>query len=155
MANAQIEIEAKRQVLSEGAELLKNLVQLIDDKLIQEMIQTLVWLSAHCIGVELSVHPEQLRQLFAHIKNELPSLQADMLFAMHPDDVAWITQELGEREALDVHKILVADPSLSRGDFYLKGEHSELDGRVQTRLFTLFARYINKDNLITPIQPPG
>lgn len=152
MAQARDEINAKKQDLVQWGRLLKNPVQLIDNKLTQEIIQTVIWLSAHCIGIELSVNPEKLRELFTHIKDELPALQPDKVFAMHPDDIEWIKTEIGLTEIPGLQDILVADNSLSRGDFYLKSEHSELDGSVQTRLITLFSKYINKDNLITPIE---
>jgi len=153
LKKAKAEIDAKKQELIAWAKLLRDPVQLIDDKLIQELIQTIIWLSAHCIGIEISVAPEKLRELFKHIKDELPALQSDKMFAMHPDDIAWINKEIGVSEVPGLHEILVADPSLSRGDFYLKSEYSELDGRVKTRLITLFSQFINKDNLITPIEP--
>lgn len=152
LLQAQVEIDAKKQELIDWIKLIQKPIQLIDDKLIQELIQTLIWLSTHCIGVELSVNPDKLRQLFKKIKDELPSLQGDKVFAMHPDDVSWIKRELGISEIPNLQDILTVDPSLSRGDFYLKSEHSELDARIQTRLVTLFAKYINKDNLISPIK---
>ncbi|RUR10538.1 FliH/SctL family protein [Legionella sp. km772] len=152
LAKAKNEIEIKKKELIQWGKLLQMPVHLIDDRLTQELIQTIIWLSAHCIGIELSVHPEKLRELFSHIKDELPVLQADKVFAMHPDDIEWIKAEFGVSELPGLLDILVADPSLSRGDFYLKSEHSELDGRIQTRLITLFSKYINKDNLITPIE---
>jgi flagellar assembly protein FliH len=152
MEQAKAEITARKQELIKWGKLLQDPVQLIDDKLTQELIQTVVWLCTYCIGIELSVRPDQLRELLEHIKEELPSLQGNKLFAMHPDDIEWIKTEIGVTEIPGLLDILIADPSLSRGDFYLKSEHSELDGRIQTRLITLFAKYINKDNLITPIE---
>lgn len=152
LAQAKEDIDAKKQELIQWGKLLKNPVRLIDDRLTQEIMQTITWISAHCIGIELSVYPEKLRELFDHIKNELPALQPDKVFAMHPDDIEWIKTEIGVNEIPGLQDILEADPSLSRGDFYLKSDHSELDGRIQTRLITLFVKYINKDNLITPIE---
>ena len=154
MEQAKTEIENKKAELVTWIKLMQNPVQLLDDKLTQEMIETVVWLSQHCIGIELSVSPEKLRDLFNRIKEELPSLLGEKTFAMHPDDVNWVKAEIGVSEVPGLYEILVADPTLSRGDFYLKSEHSELDGRLHTRLITLFAKYIDKDNLIVPIQSP-
>lgn len=152
LQKAQTEIAEQKQELVQWVELLQKPVQFMDDKLTQEIIQTVIWLSQHCISVELSVNPEKLHQLLNQIKEELPSLQGNKVFAMHPDDVSWINDEIGEQLIPGLHNILVGDPSLSRGDFYLKSEHSELDGRIQTRFITLFSKYIDKDNLITPIE---
>ena len=126
-------------------------MRLIDDKVTQEMIQTIIWIAQYCIGVELSVSPEKLRDLFNGIKDELPSLQEDKVVAMNPDDLEWVKTKISISEVPGLHESLVGDPSLSRGDFYLKGEHTELDGRIHTRLVSLFAKYLNTDNLITAI----
>ncbi|KTD03516.1 polar flagellar assembly protein FliH [Fluoribacter gormanii] len=152
MQQAQADIDEKRKQFLRWFDLLQNPVKLLDEQVTQEIIQTVIWLSQHCIGVELSVNPEQLKNLLNAIKLELPSLHANKIFAMHPDDVAWVKSEFGEKEIPGLQEILVADPLLSRGDFYLKGEHSELDGRVYTRLATLFTKYITQDNLIAPIK---
>lgn len=151
MLKAAAELQEKKEELSDWIKFIQNPAALLDDNLTQEIIQTVIWLGTYCIGVELSVHPEKLRELFNHIKDELPSLQGNKVFAMNPEDISWIKTELSVSDVPGLHEILVEDPLLSRGDFYLKSEHSELDGRIQTRLITLFAKYINKDNLVTPI----
>ncbi len=155
MKQAQDEINDKRAQFVRWFDLLQNPVKLLDEQVTQEIIQTVIWLSQHCIGVELSVNPDQLKNLLNAIKLELPSLQTNKILAMHPDDVDWVKSEFGEKEIPGLLEILVADPLLSRGDFYLKGEHSELDGRVYTRLATLFTKYITQDNLIAPLKDQG
>lgn len=152
MQRAQAEITEKRQQFVRWFDILKNPVKLLDEQVTQEIIQTIIWLSQHCIGVELSVHPDKLKNLFDSIKSELPSLKAYKVLAMHPEDVNWVQSEFNEKGIDGLQEILVADPSLSRGDFYLKGEYSELDGRIYTRLTTLFAKHITQDNLITPMK---
>ncbi|CEG56525.1 flagellar assembly protein FliH [Legionella fallonii] len=153
LLQGQAEINAQKTELMKWIGLMLKPVQLIDEELTQEMIQTIVGLCQHCIGVELSVHPDKLCSLINEIKGELPSLQGNKVFAMHPADMDWIKTQFDEKEVPGLHQALVADPSLSRGDFYLKAENTELDGRMQTRFATLFAKYINKDVLITPQQP--
>lgn len=153
LLRGQAEINAQKAELMKWIELMLKPVQLIDEQLIQEIIQTMVLLCQQCIGIELSVNPEQLGSLINEIKDELPSLQGNKVFAMHPLDVSWIKDHIDEKEIPGLYQALVADPSLSRGDFYLKDEHSELDGRIQNRLTTLLAKYINKDTLSPPQQP--
>lgn len=145
------DIQELKKELSYWINQVKNPVQMIDDHITQEMIQTIIWICQYCMGVELSVHPDKLRELIDRIKEELPSLQSNKVFAMHPDDVEWVKKHIHEKEIPGLHEILYADTSLNRGDFYLKSPHSELDGRLHTRLITLFAKYIDKDNLIPPI----
>lgn len=152
MQQAQSELNEKRKQFVYWFDLLKNPVKLLDEQVTQEIIQTVIWLSQHCIGVELSVNPDKLKELLNAIKLELPSLDTYKVLAMHPEDVTWVENEFGEKEIPGLQEILVADPLLSRGDFYLKGEYSELDGRVYTRLATLFTKYITQDNLIVPLK---
>lgn len=151
MQQAQADVNEKKSEFLKWIELLHKPIQLLDEQLTQQMIQTIIWLCQHCIGVELSVNSEKLHALLNAIKEELSSLSNNKVLTMHPDDVEWIITEIDKQEIPGLHEILVADSSLSRGDFYLKGEHSELDGRIQTRFSTLFAKYINKDILFSPI----
>ncbi|WP_058534922.1 flagellar assembly protein FliH [Legionella saoudiensis] len=148
LQQAQAEIDKKKEELIRWLDLVKNPVKLLDEHVIQETLQTILWLSQHCIAVELSVNPEKLRDLLNEIKTELPTLNNHRMLAMHPSDVEWLKAEITENEFPGLHEILAADPTLNRGDFYLKGEHSELDGRIHTRFATLFSKYITKDNLM-------
>ncbi|MBL7478996.1 flagellar assembly protein FliH [Legionella bononiensis] len=152
MRQAQVAIDEKKAELVQWMDLFKNPVQLLDEQLTQELIQTVIWLSQHCIGVELTVHPDKFKSLFNEIKNELPSLSGSNILGLNPSDVEWVKTEIGDKEVPGITNALFADPALNRGDFYLKGEHSELDGRLHTRLMTLFAQYINKDNLNDSIE---
>jgi flagellar assembly protein FliH len=147
LAQAKQEVDEKVKELTVWVKLLEKPAKLIDEKLVQEMIQTLTFLCQHCIGIELSVNPEKLRELFKRIKDELPSLQGDKILAMNPEDFAWIGKNISEAEIPGLHGILVADANLNRGDFYLKSEHSELDGRIQSRLSSLFSKYISQDTV--------
>ena len=152
MQQAQVEIEEKKTLFLQWIELIQKPVQLLDEQLTQELIQIIIWLSQHCIGIELSVNPEKLRGLLMEIKEELPSLRSNKVLSMHPLDLEWVVTQMEKKEIPGLQEILVADPSLNRGDFYLKGEHNELDGRIQSRLTTLFAKYINKDNFLTSVK---
>lgn len=149
--NAKEEVDAKMAELKKWIELLQKPVQLIDEQVTKDMVQTMIWICTHCIGVELTVNPDKLFGLLEAIKGELPSLKGNYLFSMHPDDVSWAKNELAGKLLPELNDILVPDSNLKRGDFYLKGENKELDGRIHTRFLTLFAEYIDKDMLITPI----
>ncbi|HRD69697.1 MAG TPA: flagellar assembly protein FliH [Legionella sp.] len=152
LKQGQDEITAKKEELIKWMELIQKPVQLLDDELTQEIIQTILWLCQHCISVELSVNPEKLTALIDAIKEELPSLQGNKVLAMNPDDIAWINSQITEKEMPGLQEIICSDSALNRGDFYLKSDHTELDGRLQSRLMVLFAKFINKDNLIKLIK---
>jgi len=142
-------IETQKKELQRWFELIQQPIKLLDDHIIQQVIQTLIWLGQHCIGIELSAHPEKIRDLLFAVRAELPMLNSHLTFAMHPDDVAWVKNQFPPDEIPGLLDILVADAELDRGDFYLKGEHSELDGRIQHRLTSIFTKYITKDNLLS------
>lgn len=136
-------MDLKKEELNNWINLLLNPVQLIDSQLTQELIQTVISLSEHAIGVTLSLNPEQLQGILNEIKTELPSIKGKKTLCMHPEDLQWIQSEISEDEISGLHDALVEDLTLSRGDFYIKGENSQLDGCLQTRLTTLFGKYIN------------
>lgn len=142
LQKAQKEIDEKKEALAQWLLLIQKPILFLDEQLTDEVLKTLMWLCQHCIGVELSINPEKLHHLFAAIKEELPALKTNKILAMHPDDVAWIKSELSDEELPGLQEVIVADATLHRGDFYLKSDDSELDGRLQTRLNTLFAKYI-------------
>ncbi len=152
LQQAQEEINAKKNELTQWIALFQKPIQLLDEQLIQEVIQTMIWLSQHCIGIELTVHPEKLLALFEEIRAELPSLKGNKVLGMNPDDAEWIKAEISDKDLPGIEQILFADSSLTRGDFYLKGDHSDLDGRLKTRFTALFAKYINEGNLNISMQ---
>jgi flagellar assembly protein FliH len=152
LQQAEEEVNAKKLELIQWIEFFQKPIQLLDEQLTQEIIQTLIWLSQHCIGVELTVHPDKFHALFNEIRAELPSLRGNKVLGMNPVDADWVKAEISDKELPGIEQALFADPSLARGDFYLKSEHSDLDGRLQTRFMTLFAKYINRDSLNASMQ---
>lgn len=142
LRQAQAEVTELKTELQRWIMLFQRPVQLIDEQLTQEFLQTLIWLCQECIGVQLTHDPEQLRQLLQVLKEELPSLKEEKQLAMHPDDVQWILTYFDNNEIPKLHQLLVPDASLKRGDFYLSSEHKELDGRLQTRIATILAKYL-------------
>jgi flagellar assembly protein FliH len=147
MQQAQKEIDAIKSDLLKWIDLLQKPVHIIDEQLTQEIITTVIWLCQQSIAVELSINPDKLHSLFDKIKKELPSLHGKKVLKMHPEDVDWIKTNFSLNEIEGLHEILDGDPLLSRGDFYLQGDHSELDGRVETRLSMLFDQFITTEHL--------
>lgn len=153
LQKAQAEIDARMNELHQWIELIQKPALLLDNNLTQEIIHAMIWICTHCIGVEISSNPDKLYALLEHVKNELPTIKGNNHFCMHPDDIAWIHQESMQKLIPDLQTILTADPELSRGDFYLKGDNSELDGRIATRVNALFAQYITEEPSTTPSKP--
>ncbi|KTD16466.1 FliH/SctL family protein [Legionella jordanis] len=146
MQQAASELHKMRQDLLAWLEILQKPVLLLDEHLSYELVQTIAWICEHCIGIELSIHPEKLLTLLEEIKKELPSLQENKQLLMNPQDVEWLLNELDEKQSSELNNILIADDNLRRGDFYLKSAYSELDGRIKTRLEEILKKYLLEDN---------
>lgn len=139
---AALDMKKKQTELSQWIEFLQKPVILVDKLVSQEILQTILWLCECCIGIELSVHPEQLAALIETIKKELPALQGVKQLSMNPLDVEHIKNSLADADKKLLTKLLVADPELNRGDFYLKSDYNELDARLKTRLQTICQSYL-------------
>lgn len=153
LQQANSEIENLKVQLSEWLEFIKNPVQLLDKTVSQEIVKTIGWICETCIGIEISMQPEKLLILVDAIKKELSGMQNERQLMMNSDDIEWLKSQLGSRNQ-EVIGILKADPSLKRGDFYLKSEHSELDGTLKARIENLFAlhlsNYVSESNNEAP-----
>lgn len=135
------------QIKNEFSTALQGLLQpsqLLDEALIQELIKTTLWLCQSCIGVELSHHPHKLQVLFNIIKDELPTLKGNKILTLHPLDLEWARTQVAEGVLEEIQNMLAADETLARGEFCLRSDQSVLDGRIFTRLSSLFADYVNK-----------
>lgn len=144
---AESELQLKRQELNKWINLIQQPVVLLDNLLSQELVQTILWVCETCIDIELSIHPEKLLVVVEEIKKELPSLQGDKQLAMNPLDIQWLLNEFKEQKNSELTALLVADSTLTRGDFYLKNEYSELDGRLKTRLQKIFKSLLSEDEI--------
>ncbi|WP_028388386.1 flagellar assembly protein FliH [Legionella fairfieldensis] len=145
LRQAEIHVQQKQQELGEWIHFFQHPLAIVDSELNKEIVQTIIWICEACIGIELSVHPEKLAVLIDAIKQELPGLQGNKQLAMHPLDVEYLLDNFKNSQP-DLTRVLIADPALSRGDFYIKDEYSELDGRLKTRLQTLFKSYLQDNN---------
>ncbi|MFC3907891.1 FliH/SctL family protein [Legionella dresdenensis] len=145
---AEIEAIPKMTELSEWLLLIQEPVRLLDKAINDEVIQTILWICEACIGVELSLHPEKLLAIVEQIKAELPSVQGARQLVMNPEDVEWLKANLDENKFSKLLTMLSSDKELVKGDFYLRGEHTELDGRLKSRLLNLFSNYFSTDEAI-------
>lgn len=141
LQQAQQEINQLREELKQWLEFIQNPVQLVDKQVSEEIIKTIIWLCEACIGIEISNSPEKLLLLLEEIKKELPSLRRDQQLVMNTEDVEWLKSQLSHKYR-DIIAILVSDSTLSRGDFYLRNEYSELDGTLKTRVMNLLSAHL-------------
>ncbi|ARG97934.1 FliH/SctL family protein [Legionella micdadei] len=146
LQQAASHVQKKQQELAHWLDLLQHPAKLLDNELNQEIVQTILWICEVCIGVELSIHPEKLLTLIDVIKPELPLLQGKKQLLLNPEDADYLMNELKPSGDSELIQFIIPDPSLARGDFYLKSDFSDLDGRVKTRLKNLLKSYLQNDN---------
>ncbi|RAP38613.1 hypothetical protein B1207_01670 [Legionella quinlivanii] len=139
MANAVSEIESLKSRLLEWIDFFQNPIRLLDKEVCDEIVQTIFWICESCIGLELSCNPEKVLCLVEEIKKELPSVKGNKQLTMHPLDVEWLKNHLDKQKVAVITDILQEDANLMRGDFYLKGAYTELDGRLKARFAQLFS----------------
>lgn len=142
---AEEEIAQLRNELQEWIDYLQNPLRMLDKSLSIEIVQTIQWLCTSCIGLELSLHPEKIMAVVDEIKQELPTIKGNKQLSMHPKDAEWLRNQLEKQKFFALTEILVEDGSLERGDFYLRSEFCELDGRLQTRLQQIFLEQFNSE----------
>ncbi|KTC73085.1 polar flagellar assembly protein FliH [Legionella birminghamensis] len=149
LAKAASEVELLKSNLSEWIDFFRNPIRLLDKKVSDEIVQTIFWICEACIGLELSCDPQKLLLLVEDIKKELPSIKGSKQLAMNPLDVEWLKNHLDKQKVGAITDILFEDAGLMRGDFYLKGEHTELDGRLKARFTQLFSEQFSMEMTIS------
>lgn len=143
---ASADMKKKMDELDQWIAFLRKPVTLVDKDLSREIIQCMLWICEACIGIELSIHEEKFEPLIEVLKQELAGLQGNKRLAMHPEDVRFLQTRMQNEPGQILADFLVPDPSLTRGDFYLKSDFNELDGRLRTRLQMLCKSYLYEDD---------
>lgn len=142
LSQAKEEIIHTSQVLGEWLHLLHKPIQIMDDALTQEVVESIIWICKTCIEIELSVHPEKIKAVFEAALAQMPALKGSKTMTMNPDDLTWLSTHLPKEQWTEIKEFLKADEALNHGDFKLNSDETELDGCVEHRLNTIFEQYI-------------
>lgn len=121
------------QQLSLVVDVLHNPYNLIDKEVEEQLLQTLLWLCKECIKIELSFNPEKIRAIITEMKPYLSKIYSKKRLYLNPNSVDIIKQCL-KNEELDIADVIIEDETLNIGEYRLKTDSSELDGRFDTRL---------------------
>ena len=138
--SAQVEIQNLKNELSSLLSLVKKPLELIDKELESELLNTVLWLCKVCLKVELEQSPERITSIIEEIKPHLPAMQKDKKLLLNQSDIEFMKQFLKGGEHSDLIDIIIEDANLSRGEFRLISESSELDGRLEERLNAILER---------------
>lgn len=134
LAKADEEIQQVKQQLMDLVSLIKKPLLLIDNALEDEILRTVTWFCKHCIGIEVEQSPEKLLVILQQIIPHLPIMDGQRKLYLSHDDISVISQLWQNNENKDLLDDIVEDSSLSRGEFLLSSNSSELDGRFEARL---------------------
>lgn len=142
LQRAQADIEALRQQLEQALLVLQQPIRLVDEQLVSDMLKTMLWLCEACIGIEINQQSDKLQAILSTLIAQWTEIAGHKSLMLNPVDLDWIKGQLKSSRHQDLIDNMHADESLKRGDFYIKSEHMELDGRLHSRLSQLFAEYL-------------
>jgi flagellar assembly protein FliH len=117
-------------------DVLNNPYNLIDKEVEEQLLQTLLWLCKTCIKIELSTHPDKIRAVIEEIKPYFGKIYEKKRLYLNHISVEMIKQCLKSEET-DISESIIEDDTLSVGEYRLKTDSSELDGRFETRFHAL------------------
>jgi flagellar assembly protein FliH len=145
LEQAKHEAKIYHQQLEDILTILSNPAKLIDKQVEEQIVQTIIWLCKECIGIELSINPNKIGVIISELAPYLAKITAPKTLYLNPQDLG-LFKEIVEKENLsnNIDNIL-EDERLSRGEYRLKTESSELDGRVQTRVAMLVEQHLTED----------
>lgn len=131
---AQAEINRQQKRLVDLLELLQKPLMLIDEQLEQELLNTLLWFCKECVQIEIEQRPEKLLSVVQQIKQHLPMMQGTAKILLSSEDIDDLRHLLTTDDDLNLMNAFLEDESLSRGEFRLISDSSEIDGRFDARL---------------------
>lgn len=146
---AEAKLKKCQKEFSHALNALLQPQQSLNETVIKELVLAIIWICKTCIDIELTIHPEKLTSLFTVIKEELPSLKGNKKLALHPQDLEWVRTQTHEDIYGEIQNMLVADPGMTRGGFYLESDQSILDGQIISRLTNLFSEHVSKADFMS------
>ena len=131
---AQQEIDILKEQLKYWIKIFSHPSEQIEQSIKAEIVDTIFWVCKHCIQVELSINHAKLQTIIEDALHELPSLRDGKKLYVNEDDLEWIESQLLPKDREMILAVATIDPSLERGEFYMRDDQSEVDGRLETRL---------------------
>lgn len=149
---AQQEIEQYKEQLRFWINVFCHPSEQIEQSIKSEIVDTIFWICKYCIHVELSLHPEKLQKIIEDALQELPSLRDGKKLFLNEQDIEWIEEQLLPKDKEMILSVANKDPSLASGEFYMRDEQSEVDGRLDTRLHKILQQHLPKKEVNAKVQ---
>lgn len=141
---AQKEIDELKEQLLFWINVFSKPSEQIEQSIKSEIVDSIFWICKYCIQVELSVNPDKLQKIIDDALQELPSLRDGKKLFVNEDDLEWIEEQLLPKDKEMIISVANKDASLSRGEFYMRDDQSEVDGRLETRLQKILHQHLPK-----------
>ncbi len=114
-------------------------IQVLDDKLTDQLAETVMAIARQFIRRELHHQPGEVVRVVRDCLAALPAASANVTLYLHPDDVALVRDAM-HPENMEQPWRLVEDPTQARGGCRLETESSTVDASVSTRMSAIAAR---------------
>ncbi len=105
----------------------------LDESTEDELTHLVFAVARRMVLEELRTDPEQVRAAVRQALRELPANQREAAIRVHPDDLPFIEEHLGQ-EAAGQGWSVAGDPALTRGGCVIETEISRVDATVERRL---------------------
>lgn len=148
--DAENEMSLLKQQIKNILEVLQKPQSLITQELERSLIEVIYWMANACIHVTITQSEEALLSLFSVLKETLTAVEGKKHLALSKEDFEFLNKHSMTWEDDAGTLTLNIDETLARGDFYLRGENTEIDGRLARRLRTILANNLGIESWLSP-----
>lgn len=114
-------------------------LQELDDSVADELVELALETGRQLAGEALDAHPEEVTRLVRKLLHDEPLLNGEPRLWLHPEDLALVSEELGE-EFKSAGWVLQPDDELTRGGCRVTCPSGELDATRETRWQAVMSR---------------
>ncbi|WP_367606575.1 FliH/SctL family protein [Legionella sp. W05-934-2] len=143
---AKKEIDDLKEQLQYWINVFSHPSEQIEQSIKAEVVDTIYWVCKHCIQVELSINPEKIQKIVEDALQALPSLRDGKKLFVNDEDLEWIEEQLLPKDREMILAVASKDATLARGDFYMRDDQSEVDGRLETRLNNILRQHLPQND---------
>jgi len=144
LQEGRAQAEQERQALQGIADMFGTEVAQANELIAADMLDLALDLARAMLKTALNVRPELVLPLVREAVHYLPTLQQPALLHLHPDDLALVSQHMGD-ELSSAGWRLVEDPHMDRGGCRIETASNQIDATMPTRWQRLAAA-LGKDS---------
>nr|WP_086941110.1 flagellar assembly protein FliH [Thaumasiovibrio occultus] len=147
LADAQSDIQAQVDQLLALVERLATPLADVDQQVEQTLANMVVMLARELFQVELATNPQIILHTVREAVAALPQHEVRTRLQLHPDDLAIVENAYGAAHLADRQWVLLAEPSLERGDVIVEAGDSSVSFLMKQRIHDLLHGFIGRNNI--------